>query len=125
MIKYAYLNQPVPERMHDILAERACVYRAILHSTPKTIISSACNTYSNYNNYSNYILFTPCFTGLIMRTCKGRSQRTMSNNMQAYNVGQSCSDVTIIAIDIKIAIFKENLIESIWRFFGARMTRFL
>ena len=31
----AYLNQPIPERMHDILADRACVYRAILHSTTK------------------------------------------------------------------------------------------
>ena len=32
---HAYLNQPVPERMHDILADRTCVNRAILHYTTK------------------------------------------------------------------------------------------
>jgi len=41
----AYLNQPVPEWMHDILADWACVYRAILHSTtkPRPIVQLAKN----------------------------------------------------------------------------------
>jgi len=65
---HAYLNQPVPERMHDILADRTCVNRAILHYTTKKQSFSVQQLQKNYKNSRiKFIVYSwtdPVYVGL-------------------------------------------------------------